>query len=85
MQIDIFDYDKMEKHFGREKIHEFLAETINTYINDMFGYKVITGYYGDNIFDSWCANIEEGTNKEHQKMLEWMEDNAKIDTWEVWT
>ena len=83
--IDIFDYKKVVEHFGRDKIREFLAETINTYIRDIFGHKVMTGYYGDNIFDFWCGSIEEGDNKEHQEMLKWMEENAKIDTWEVWT
>ena len=83
--IDIFDYEKIEKHFGIEKIYDLLAETINTYVREIFGHKIITGYFGDNLVDSWCADIDRGDNEEDQKMIEWMENNAKIDTWEVWT
>ena len=83
--IDIFDYEKIEKHFGKEKANNFLMNTINTYVHDFLGQKIMTGYYGDNIFDSWCSDREEGDNEELREMLEWIEKNAKISTWEVWT
>ena len=68
--IDIYDYEKIVKQFGEEKIKEFLVETINTYIREIFDHKVITGYYGDNIIDSWCVDINGQDNKEFQEMLE---------------
>ena len=83
--INIFDYDKIVEHFGEEKTAKFLVSCYNTYIYEIFGHDVMTCYYGDNIYVNWSEDIDEGNDNELKEMLDWIEENAQIASWEVWT
>ena len=83
--INIFDYDKIVEHFGEEKAENFRYSCYNTYVYKIFGHTVMTCYHGDNMVYQWAEDIDSGSDTELKEMLDWIEENAQIATWEVWT
>jgi len=92
--IRIYDFELLESILGKDKIHT----TPIIYVHSIFGKKVVTEYWGDNLYSQDCivCGKEEGEHDddgtlgkyqkssyvEHQKLIR----PAIIESdWEIWT
>jgi hypothetical protein len=55
-------------------------------------FTVFSGYYGDNLIYSWCDvgeliayNSSEEYKERVYEIIRWMNENALLFQWEVWT
>ena len=91
--IRIYDFDILEAILGKDKVHT----SATVYIHTIFGKKIVTDYWGDNLSIQNCPvcgkcdyeHDDDGSNKysrsgwnEHEKLIE----PAIINNdWEIWT
>ena len=92
--IEVFDWKKVKDKFpdAGEKLTSSLGyiQTMRTPTGETF--EVFSGYWGDNLICQWSdvgdligyRESEEYKNRCYE-IIAWMESNAKLFTWEVWT
>lgn len=93
-QIQVFDWKKVKEKFpdAGEKLTSSLGYIHIMKTPEGKEYEVFTGYHGDNIYAYWSDVgdiIALNESKEYQdrcrEIIKWMEENAQLFIWEVWT
>jgi hypothetical protein len=92
--IQVFDWKKVKEKFpdAAEKLTSSLGYIQTMKTPDGKEYEVFSGYWGDNIYATWSDVgdiIAWGKSEEYKKrcseIIKWMEENAQLFEWEVWT
>lgn len=92
--IQVFDWKKIKEKFpdAGEKLASSLGYIQIMKTPDGKEFEVFSGYFGDNIYAQWSDVgdiIGWGESEEYQarcrEIIKWMDANALLFQWEVWT
>jgi hypothetical protein len=92
--IQVYDWEKVIEKFpdAGEKLISSLGYVQTMKTPDGKSFTVFSGYYGDNLIYSWCDvgeliayNSSEEYKERVYEIIRWMNENALLFQWEVWT
>lgn len=92
--IQVYDWAKVKEKFpdAAEKLKSSTGYIQTMKTPDGKEFEVFSGYFGTNLWYTWSdigETIGYGESDEYnarcQEIIDWMDENALLFTWEIWT